>query len=108
VPWHESHDTSLANSATTCLPDHRLLHNTRWTMRRLPGGDKEWVSPSGRIRRVAPFRRLSPAFVEASSDVEANRDAATHDPAATAAGTTASLPIDPWNTPAPDDGVMPF
>jgi len=114
VPWHESHDTSLSNSATTCLPDHRLLHNTRWTMRRLPGGDKEWVSPSGRIRRVAPFRRLSPAFVEASSDVEANRDveaprdAAIPDPAATAAGTTASLPIDPWNTPAPDDGVMPF
>jgi hypothetical protein len=95
VPWHESHDTSLANSATTCLPDHRLLHNTRWTMRRLPGGDKEWVSPSGRIRRVAPFRRLSPAFVEASRDAEPD----------TAAD---SVPADRWNSPPPDDGVMPF
>jgi hypothetical protein len=91
VPWSVSHDTSLANSAQTCLPDHRLLHNTRWTMRRLPGGDKEWVSPSGRIRRVAPFRRLSPAFVEAARDTTPDTGAS-----------------DAWNTPAPDDGVMPF
>ncbi|MET4581230.1 hypothetical protein ABIE21_000720 [Conyzicola nivalis] len=109
VPWHESHDTSLANSATTCLPDHRLLHNTRWTMRRLPGGDKEWISPSGRVRRVAPLRRLSPTFVEATRDVETGRDTAASNPAPPTVDTTAlPLPTDSWNTPAPDDGVMPF
>ena len=109
VPWNESHDSSLANSAQTCRPDHRLLHNTRWTMRRLANGDKEWISPSGRVRRVAPFRRLSPAFVEASRDVETSRDTAASHPAPPTVGTAAvALPTDSWNSPPTDDGVMPF
>ena len=63
--WQNSHDTSLDNSALLCGPDHALVHNTRWTMRKLPTGEKEWVSPCGKVRRVAPIRRLSPSFVEA-------------------------------------------
>jgi hypothetical protein len=63
--WKDSKDTSLGNSALLCKPDHRLVHNTRWTMNKLPNGDKQWISPCGRIRRVTPLRRLSPAFVEA-------------------------------------------
>ena len=62
--WATHHNTSLANSALLCPRDHQLIHNTRWSMIKLPNGDKQWISPCGRIRRVAPYRRLSPAFVE--------------------------------------------
>lgn len=66
--WQESHDTSLANSALACPTDHRLIHNTRWTMRKLANGDKQWVSPCGRRYTVPASRRLSPAFVEVPLD----------------------------------------
>ena len=89
--WAQTHDTSLANSALLCAPDHRLVHNTRWTMRKLKNGDKQWVSPCGRIRRVTPLRRLSPAFVEALAP----------DPA------PPEHP-DSWHTPVNPDEVMPF
>ena len=89
--WAQTHDTSLANSALLCAPDHRLVHNTRWTMRKLKNGDKQWVSPCGRIRRVTPLRRLSPAFVEALAP----------DPA------PPEQP-DSWHTPVDPDEVMPF
>lgn len=88
--WAESHDTSLANSALLCKTDHRLVHNTRWSMRKLKNGDKEWVSPCGRVRRVAPLRRLSPAFVEALKPE-------TPEPAR-----------DSWHIPTDPDAVMPF
>ena len=95
--WQQSHDTSLGNSALACKTDHRLLHNTRWTMRKLASGDKQWISPCGRIRKVAPFRRLSPAFVEATTTTHAPEPTPTPEPSAT----------DIWNTAAPDQ-VMPF
>jgi hypothetical protein len=63
--WALTHNTSLNNSALNCKSDHQLIHNTRWTMTKLPNGDKQWISPCGRIKRIAPYRRLSPAFVEA-------------------------------------------
>lgn len=91
--WAESHDTSLANSALLCPIDHRAIHNTRWTMVKLPDGDKMWISPCGRTRRVAPLRRLSPAFVQALAP-DKNESPET---AAT----------DSWNTARPDE-VMPF
>jgi len=95
--WRHSHDTSLDNSALLCGPDHALVHNTRWTMRKLPGGDKEWVSPCGRVRRVAPMRRLSPAFVAALAP---NPRAADHSP---------PLATDAWFASAPPEGgEMPF
>jgi len=91
--WAESHDTSLANSALLCRPDHRLAHNTRWTMVKLANGDKQWVSPCGRVKRVAPLRRLSPAFVEAMTpDAPVAPDAKQDD----------------WNRPADPGEVMPF
>jgi hypothetical protein len=94
--WADSNDTSLDNSALLCQPDHRLVHNTRWTMTKLPNGDKQWISPCGRIRRVAPERRLSPAFVEALRD-----DPAKPKPKSVASG-------DDWYSPADPDEVMPF
>jgi len=90
--WAESHDTSLANSALLCRPDHRLAHNTRWTMVKLPNGDKQWVSPCGRVKRVAPLRRLSPAFVEAMKPDAPDAPDAPDD----------------WNRPADPEEVMPF
>jgi hypothetical protein len=60
-------------------------------MVKLPDGDKMWISPCGRTKRVAPLRRLSPAFVEAM---------------ATEAPDTATA--DSWNTPDQPDEVMPF
>jgi len=94
--WAESNDTSLDNSALLCQPDHRLVHNTRWTMTKLPNGDKQWISPCGRIRRVAPERRLSPAFVEALRD----------DPAMPKPNPTPTA--DGWYSPTDPDEVMPF
>ena len=88
--WAETRDTSLANSALLCAPDHRLVHNTRWTMVKLPNGDKQWVSPCGRVKRVAPLRRLAPAFVEALKP------------------DTASTADADWNTPARPDEELPF
>jgi hypothetical protein len=88
--WAESHDTSLANSALLCKPDHRLVHNTRWTMVKLANGDKQWVSPCGRVKRVAPLRRLSPAFVEA---MKPDPDEPKHDE---------------WNSPTGSNDAMPF
>jgi len=92
--WAATHDTSLANSALLCVPDHRLIHNTRWTMVKLANGDKQWVSPCGRVKRVAPVRRLAPAFVEAMRP-----DA---DPASSTPTTTG------WNTPPDPQAVLPF
>jgi len=63
--WAKTHTTSLENSALLCPIDHKLIHNTRWSMTKEPGGDKKWISPSGRVHRVPPRYRLSPAFVEA-------------------------------------------
>ena len=94
--WADSNDTSLDNSALLCQPDHRLVHNTRWTMTKLPNGDKQWISPCGRIRRVAPERRLSPAFVEALRE-----DPAKPQPAPDPSGAG-------WYTPTDPDEVMPF
>jgi hypothetical protein len=99
--WQHSHDTSLENSALLCGPDHALVHNTRWTMRKLPSGDKEWVSPCGKTRRVAPMRRLSPAFVAA---LKPDRPPTHRD-----LPTRAAPADDPWfATPAREGGEMPF
>ena len=93
--WADSHDTSLDNSALLCVSDHRTVHNTRWSMVKLANGDKQWVSPCGRVKRVAPLRRLSPAFVEITrSDPTGPRGSAVAD-------TT-------WNTPTDPGEVMPF
>ena len=91
--WAVTHDTSLANSALLCAPDHRLVHNTRWTMVKLPNGDKQWISPCGRVKRVAPVRRLAPAFVEAMKPDE---------PA------TTPPPTPEWDSHDGADEVMPF
>ena len=91
VEWSDTHDTSLANSALACAPDHRLIHNTRWRMNRLANGDKEWISPCGRRYVIPPQRRLSPAFLEA--------------------GTSTGTPDEPknWDSPLPEgDDDMPF
>jgi hypothetical protein len=89
--WATSRDTSLANSALVCGADHRTIHNTRWTMVKLPDGDKMWISPCGRTKRVAPLRRLSPAFVEALAEQAPETETA-----------------DSWNNPDDPDEVMPF
>jgi len=94
--WAASHDTSLANSALLCKPDHRLVHNTRWTMRKLGNGDKQWVSPCGRVKRVAPLRRLSPAFVEALK-ADAPPEPDSPEPG-----------NDGWDIPTDPDEVLPF
>jgi len=93
--WATSHNTSLANSALLCPSDHQLIHNTRWSMIKLPNGDKEWISPCGRIRRVAPYQRLSPAFVE------------TTKPDPDEPGTTEPA-TDSWNTLPDNNEEMPF
>lgn len=97
--WAQSHDTSLANSALACVPDHRLLHNTRWTMTKLANGDKQWVSPCGRVKRVAPARRLAPAFVEAVRPGANTAEAADSAERSTAAG---------WDTPPDPQAELPF
>ena len=94
--WATSHNTSLNNSALSCKSDHQLIHNTRWSMVKLANGDKQWISPCGRIKRVAPYRRLSPAFVEAlkpEPDTENAADAAAGDS---------------WNAPHNGDHERPF
>jgi len=88
--WARSRDTSLDNSALACGPDHRTIHNTRWTMVKLPTGDKQWISPCGRTKRVAPLRRLSPAFVQAPTP------------------DTPQPVTDTWDSPDNPDEVMPF
>ena len=95
-PWATSHTTSLENSALLCPKDHTLIHNTRWSMIKLKNGDKQWISPCGRIRRVAPYRRLSPAFVEAMK------------PDPDKADTTTSTPQDSWLDSADSNEEMPF
>jgi len=94
--WADSHDTSLANSALLCVSDHRTVHNTRWSMVKLANGDKQWVSPCGRVKRAAPLRRLSPAFVEAAKP-DANESKRSSDAGATG-----------WNTPTDPGEAMPF
>ncbi|GAB2459275.1 hypothetical protein HD599_001378 [Conyzicola lurida] len=98
VEWSDSHDTSLANSALACAPDHRLIHNTRWLMNRLPDGDKEWISPCGRRYVIPPQRRLAPGFLEAAKD-------AAKEP--TGEATAADAPQN-WDTPLTDGDDMPF
>ena len=88
--WARSRDTSLDNSALACGPDHRTIHNTRWTMVKLPTGDKQWISPCGRTKRVAPLRRLSPAFVQ------------------TPTPDTTKPVTDTWDSPDNPDETMPF
>ena len=95
--WAHSHNTSLDNSALLCPTDHKIIHNTRWAMTRLPNGDKQWISPSGRIHRVPPHNRLSPAFVEALKD-QPDTDDTTPPPPAT----------DAWNTPSDPNEEPPF
>ncbi|GAB2462302.1 hypothetical protein HD599_000929 [Conyzicola lurida] len=93
VEWSDSHDTSLANSALACAPDHRLIHNTRWLMNRLPDGDKEWISPCGRRYVIPPQRRLAPGFLEATKKASATTDETPQN----------------WDTPLTDEGNdMPF
>jgi len=94
--WAESHNTSLDNSALACKSDHQLIHNTRWSMTKLPNGDKEWISPSGRIHRVPPQHRLSPAFVQAAR------------PRPQSAESAPPPPIDEWNTWSDPDQELPF
>jgi hypothetical protein len=103
--WAATHDTSLANSALLCAPDHRLVHNTRWTMVKLPNGDKQWVSPCGRVKRVAPLRRLAPAFVEAmKADADTKPDAAEQTEGARATATGAAG----WNSTVGPEEELPF
>ena len=98
--WAHSHNTSLENSALACKPDHQLIHNTRWSMSKLPNGDKQWISPSGRVHRVPPQHRLSPAFVQAARPRPDTADS-TSPPAP---------PIQPdeWHRPADPDEELPF
>jgi hypothetical protein len=70
-------------------------------MVKLPDGDKMWISPCGRTRRVAPLRRLSPAFVQALAAEKPE----TASPETTAGETTTG---DSWNTPDNPDQEMPF
>lgn len=100
-PWAVSRDTSLHNSALLCPPDHRTAHNTRWTMRRLPNGDKEWISPLGHATRVPPRRRLAPGFVEKHHNQPPPLKPDKHTKPAPRLG-----PYDP--NPTPFIGPMPF
>ena len=106
--WADSHNTSLDNSALACKSDHQLIHNTRWSMTKLPNGDKQWISPSGRIHRVPPQYRLSPAFVQAARPGPDPAPDPVSDTAAGARESTPALPMDEWNTPADPDEELPF
>jgi len=59
-------------------------------MVKLPTGDKQWISPCGRTKRVAPLRRLSPAFVQ------------------TPTPDTTKPVTDTWDSPDNPDETMPF
>ena len=65
-------------------------------MSKLPNGDKQWISPSGRIHRIPPHNRLSPTFVEALRP-ERDTDDTTPPPA-----------TDAWNTPSDPNEEPPF
>jgi hypothetical protein len=67
--WSKTHDTSLDNSALVCPHCHRIVHNTRWTMIRLPDGDKRWVSPCGKVAPVAPAMEISPQLIRLVPDI---------------------------------------
>jgi hypothetical protein len=67
--WAKTHNTSLDNSALVCPHCHRIVHNTRWTMIRLPDGEKRWVSPCGRITPVAPAMEISPDLIRLVPDL---------------------------------------
>jgi hypothetical protein len=47
IPWSATHDTSYDNGVHLDPADHRLVHNTRWTMEKLDNGDVRWVAPAG-------------------------------------------------------------
>jgi hypothetical protein len=110
--WAHSHNTSLENSALACTTDHQLIHNTRWSMSKLPNGDKEWISPSGRVHRVPPQHRLSPAFVQAARPRPDAADS-TSPPAPPLTPQPATRPQpaaqpDEWHRPAEPDEELPF
>lgn len=64
VSWADGGQTSAANLAHLCRRHHVLKHQTRWTVRQLPGppdadpaglgGVLEWTSPTGRTHRTTP------------------------------------------------------
>jgi hypothetical protein len=68
-------------------------------MSKEPNGDKKWISPSGRIHRVPPRHRLSPAFVEALKAPK------PHDGPDNA---TPAEPRDGWPTTGSPDDQLPF
>jgi hypothetical protein len=104
--WANSHNTSLANSALTCKKDHQLIHNTRWTMTKQPNGDKQWISPSGRIHHVPPHHRLHPAFVEA---IRPQPDTDPGSGSGTSPGeSTPTPPTDGWDRQVDPDEELPF
>jgi len=77
VPWNESHDTSLANSAQTCRPDHRLLHNTGGPCAGSPTATRNGSRPPDGSAESRPSDDSHPP---SSKRVETSRRAETQQP----------------------------
>jgi hypothetical protein len=54
LDWAYLGVTSLENLAVVCRDQHRLKHNSKWTIIREPDGAIRWKSPLGRIHDTDP------------------------------------------------------
>ncbi|MDP9026595.1 MAG: HNH endonuclease [Actinomycetota bacterium] len=52
--WEHGGKTGAANLAHLCRHHHRLKHESRWDVRRDPGGASTWTSPTGAIHVSDP------------------------------------------------------
>ncbi|MGC5075858.1 DUF222 domain-containing protein [Agrococcus sp. DT81.2] len=63
VPWSEGGPTRLDNLEHLCRRCHLLKHDSRWTVRQLPGGVLEWTSGIGQVIRDQP-EPIGPVFTD--------------------------------------------
>lgn len=68
VAWEHGGVTALCNLHPLCRGHHQVKHHGGWMVRQVDGGALEWTSPSGRVYRVEPERRV-PVF-RPSSDAD--------------------------------------
>jgi hypothetical protein len=48
IPWAESRHTATADLAPLCRHCHRIRHRSNWAYRRLPDGQPQWTTKTGR------------------------------------------------------------
>lgn len=63
IAWADGGGTTLDNLGHLCRRDHLLKHDSRWSVRQLPGGVFEWTSPIGQVITDRP-EPVGPTFTD--------------------------------------------